>query len=166
MAVIGQDGVHGGIFQATASGSIANGKACTINANGTVSQATSVAGGKFIFTNQSGGGRLYSFDLATPFDTTATTTGTYAQAYAAAAYTQSNVAFENQMTDMHDFAFNSDGTKLFALDRPNSTSNSRIAEFTMSSAYDIANLTFVDVYVSCEVCVWFVCVCSTGVSGS
>ena len=36
--------VLGGIYQATASGSIAKGKACIINSDSTVSQATSVAG--------------------------------------------------------------------------------------------------------------------------
>lgn len=153
MPVIGSgNNVYGGIFQATASGAIANGKACIINANGTVSQATSVAGGKFIYTNTSNGGRLYSYDLATPFDTTqviynGTQVGTYANAYSYGSYTQSNVALENNMTEMHDFCFNADGTKLFALDRPSTTANSRVAEFTMSTPYDIANLTFVDVYV-------------------
>ena len=148
MPVIGQDGgVYGGIFQATASGAIANGKACIINSNGTVSQAGSVAGGKFLFSSTDGGGRIYSFDLATAFDTTATTRGTFAQAYAASAYAQSAAALENNMTAMHDFTFNADGTKLFALDRTTTTSQSRVAEFTMSRAYDITTLTFVDVYV-------------------
>ena len=32
--------VLGGVFKAVASGSIANGKACQINSDGTVSQAT------------------------------------------------------------------------------------------------------------------------------
>ena len=148
MPVIGQDGgVYGGIFQATASGAIANGKACIINSNGTVSQAGPVAGKKFIYTNTGGGGRLYAFDLATAYDTTATTSGTYAQAYGAAAYQQSASAFENNLTSMHDFTFNNDGTKIFALDRPASTSTSRICEFTLSVAYDITTISFVDAYV-------------------
>ena len=45
----GSKGVVGGIYQATASGAIANGKACIINANGTVSQATSEMGKKILF---------------------------------------------------------------------------------------------------------------------
>ena len=139
--------VLGGIYQATASGAIAKGKACIINANGTVSQAGPVAGKKFMFSNNWQGGTIYSFDLATAFDTTATESGTFQQAYAASAYAQSAVALENNMTAMHDFTFNADGTKLFALDRPSTTSNSRVAEFTMSTAYDITTLTFVDVYV-------------------
>ena len=147
MAVIGQDGVHGGIFQATASGSSANGNACVVNANGTVSQAGPTAGKKFMFSNSWQGGTIYSFELATPFDTTATTSGTFTQAYQASAYTQSASALSSNMTAMHDFAFNTDGTKLFALDRPSTTSNSRVAEFTLSTAYDVSTLTFVDVYV-------------------
>ena len=41
--------VLGGVYKAVASGSIANGKACNINSDGTVSQATSVDG-KRIFS--------------------------------------------------------------------------------------------------------------------
>ena len=66
--------VLGGIYQATASGSIAKGKACIINSDSTVSQATSVAGRRaYIIT----GYEVRGFKLATPFDTSATTDGTY-----------------------------------------------------------------------------------------
>ncbi len=86
MPVLGlSNNVLGGIYQATASGAIANGKACIINSNGTVSQAGSIAGKKFLFSNNINGGTIYSFDLATAFDTTATTSGTYQQAYQASA---------------------------------------------------------------------------------
>ena len=45
MPVLGlSNNVLGGIYQATASGAIAKGKACIINSNGTVSQAGPISG--------------------------------------------------------------------------------------------------------------------------
>ena len=49
--------VLGGIYQATASGAIAKGKACIINSNGTESQAGPISGKKFLYSSTDGGGR-------------------------------------------------------------------------------------------------------------
>ena len=146
MPVLGTgSGVVGGIYQATASGSIANGKACIINANGTVSQAASV-GGKHLFLAQAD--RIHRYKLATAYDlsevlgptgagsySTATTAGTpweidyYAQTY-------------NQEQGIRKFDFKSDGTKLFTTGYQGDDIN----EYTLSTAYDISTASFVDSY--------------------
>ena len=136
MPVLGsKNNVYGGIYQATASGAIANGKACIINANGTVSQAGPLEGGVLVVQTQESGGRCYKFTLATPFDTTATTTGTFAQAYSGGAYTYTYPTLETNMNAMHGFKFSADGTKFFALDIASTTSQSAVREFTLSTPY-------------------------------
>ena len=133
--------VLGGIYQATASGSIAKGKACIINSDSTVSQATSVAGRRaYIFT----GYEVWGFKLASLFDTSATTDGTY-QAQVNAGNNQRNYSVFNSNTNYVDGArFNSDGTKIFLAD--SNSSNSKIQEFSMSTAYDVSTVTYVDGY--------------------
>ncbi len=151
MPILGSgNNVYGGIYQATASGSIANGKACIINANGTVSQAQPVAGGMIqLLQNQ----RIYGFYLATPFDSTATTSGTYTQAVQASAYTDSYYTnggtgqFAANTTAVHSIEWNADGTKLFALDITSTGSQSAVREFTVSPAYALTGITYVDGYV-------------------
>ena len=151
MPVLGsKNNVYGGIFQATASGAIANGKACIINANGTVSQAGPVAGGMLQIQQTQ---RIYGFFLATPFDTTATTSGTFTQAVQASVYTDSYYTnggtgqLAANTTDIQDFRYNADGTKMFVIDRTNTTANSAIREFTVSPAYALNAITYVDGYV-------------------
>tara|TARA_R110000823_G_scaffold60492_6_gene144701 strand:- start:1157 stop:2362 length:1206 start_codon:yes stop_codon:yes gene_type:complete len=151
MPILGSgNNVYGGIYQAVASGSIANGKACVINENGTVSQAAPVAGGALLVQRTD---RIYGFYLTSPFDTSATTSGTYTQANSASAYFDSY--YTNGGTGqlaantnvMHAFNWNADGSKLFALDFTNTTANSAVREFTSDPAYDITALTYVDGYV-------------------
>ena len=154
MPVLGsKNNVYGGIFQATASGSIANGKACVINANGTVSQAGPVAGGQVLVVQTQ---RIYGFYLTAPFDTTATTLGTFAQAYAASGSTNYKDSYYTNggtgqlaanTTAIHSIEWNADGTKMFALDITSTGSQSAVREFTVSPAYDIGALTYVDGYV-------------------
>ncbi len=142
MPVLGlSNNVLGGIYQATASGSIAKGKACIINSNGTVSQAASVAGARAYVTN---GYEVRGFKLAIPFDTSATTDGTY-QAQETAGKSQRNYSVFNSNKNYPEEArFNSDGTKIFMAD--SDSSDSIVREFSMSTAYDVSTVTYVDGY--------------------
>lgn len=131
----------GGVFKATASGSIANGKACIINSNGTVSQAAAVAGGTFHIQHYY---YMYSFSLATAFDTSATTSGTFAEANSAGDYKfyNNHSASSSNFNGAHSWS--SDGTKFFTLDA--NAANSKIHEFTATSGFDVTTLSFVDSY--------------------
>ena len=87
MPVIGSgNNVYGGIFQATASGAIADGKACQINSDGTVSEAGPVTGA---VGYHAVGDRIYMYYLANTFDPMSTTDGTYTQANNASNYKDS-----------------------------------------------------------------------------
>lgn len=133
--------VLGGIYQATASGSIAKGKACIINSDSTVSQATSVAGRRaYIIT----GYEVRGFKLATPFDTSATTDGTYTVAASNSNDQRNYTVFNSNKNYVDGARFNSDGTKIFVAD--NNGANSKVQEFSMSTAYDVSTVTYVDGY--------------------
>ena len=64
----------GGVLKATASGSIANGKACILNSDGTVSQAALTEGMAINFCTNSD---LYTYFLASPYDASTTVDGSY-----------------------------------------------------------------------------------------
>ena len=132
--------VLGGVYKAVASGSIANGKACNINSDGTVSQAGLIDGRKILFAFNSGGG-LYHFKLKTPFDVTeiATGTGTYFSDYG---NTQVSGILSGVESYVQAVRFNADGTKFFALGNEGDDVN----EWTLSTAYDLTTYTFVDSY--------------------
>jgi len=142
MAVLGsKNNVLGGVFTAVASGSIANGKACNINSDGTVSQATSIAGKKIIFAYNNGGG-LYHFTLKNLFDVTeiiGASGTTYGSEYS---NTQVNAIISGRESYVQGIRFNADGTKFFAMGNDGDDVN----EFTLSTAYDLATYTFVDSY--------------------
>jgi len=151
MPILGSgNNVYGGIYQAVASGSIANGKACVINENGTVSQATTVAGGALLVQRLD---RIYGWYLTAPFDTSATTSGTYTQGNAANAYFDSYYTnggtgqLAANTNEMYSFNWNDDGSKLFALDKTSTAANSAVREFTSDPVYDLTALTYVDGYV-------------------
>ena len=146
MPVLGTgSGVVGGIYQATASGSIANGKACIINANGTVSQAGPLPG-KHAFIAVPA--RVFRFKLATAFDLSEvlgpTGPGTYSTAYSAGSIyaVDSYSQVSSQEGNIRKFNFKSDGTKLFLMGETGDDIN----EYTMSTAYDLTTLSFVDAY--------------------
>ena len=131
----------GGVYRATASGSIANGKACLINSNGTVTQAAAVAGGTFNLGYYT---TIYQYTLATPFDTSATTSGTYAaanSASAAKAYGHLSASSGNYSA-AHNWS--SDGTKFFTVD--SNGSSSKIHEFTATTGFNVTTLSYVDAY--------------------
>ena len=152
MGVLGaSSNVLGGVFKATASGAIANGKACRINSDGTVSQAAAKAGCK-IFLAQ--GDRVTEFKLKNPFDpvdggvfipdtgsgsygsfNTANTAGT---GYGTQYYT----AIQERESGVQGIAFNADGTKFFTT----GSSGDDVNEYTLSTAYDLGTLSFVDSY--------------------
>ena len=131
----------GGIYKATASGSIANGKACIINSNGTVSQAAAVAGGTLHLQHYY---YIYSFFLATPFDTSATTSGTYAAANSAGDYKIYDYHSASSSNFSAAHSWSSDGTKFFTLD--SNGANSRICEFTATTGFDVTTMSYVDAY--------------------
>ena len=149
MAVLGSSGGGGGgtpasnTIELTASGSIANGKPCIINSNGTVSQAGPVAG-KSVYLNMYWG--TYQFTLATPFTTASTTDGTYTAANTAgnapSSYSQTYASGEYSYAS----AIKPDGTKIFYTVRPNTTANSSIKEYHFGTAYDITTLTYDSAY--------------------
>ena len=128
-------------IELTASGSIANGKPCIINTDGTVSQAGPVAG-KSVYFNMYWG--TYQFTLATPFTTASTPDGTYSQANSAnnapSSYTQTSTA--GHINYSYGSAMKPDGTKILYLNRPSTTANSAIKEFHFGTAYDITTLTY------------------------
>ena len=109
--------VLGGVFKAVASGSIANGKACRINSDGTVSQATSEAGKKIVFAV--GYNNIYQYKLLNAFDVTAVETeageGTYAAAGSDGAGYQDQFysLVSGQESGIECIQFNDDGTKFF-----------------------------------------------------
>ena len=134
--------VLGGVYKAVASGSIANGKACNINSDGTVSQATAVDG-KRIFLVFNAGGGIYHFKLKNLFDVTeivGTAGGTtYFSDYG---NTQVSGIISGRESYVNAIQFNSDGTKFFAMGHDGDDVN----EFTLSTAYDLTTYTFVDSY--------------------
>ena len=135
--------VLGGVFKAVASGSIANGKACKINSDGTVSQATSETGKKILFCTTS---HINQYKLLTAFDVTKVLTEAGEETYSAA-YTDStgymDSAYLNaQESGMQALQFNDDGTKFFT----SGYSGDDLNEYTLSTAYDLSTLTFVDSY--------------------
>ena len=143
MPVIGSGkSVYGGIYQATASGAIADGKAVIINTDGTVSQAASIPGLTFHFLQYN---RLYRFDLASAYDPMTTTSGSYSAAYSSGAYKDSyGGALDSNTNSCHALNYKPDGTKLFISD-VNGTS-SKIQEFNLTTAFDPSTLVYVDGY--------------------
>ena len=148
MPVIGSgNNVYGGIFQAVASGSIANGKACQINSDGTVSEAGPESGAVGYHAVSQ---RIYMYYLATPFDPMSTTDGTYTQANNASNYKDSYYSngaagqLQANTNSVQALTFKPDGTKLFVSNA--NTTNSTIAEFNVGSPFDPSTLTFVDAY--------------------
>lgn len=146
MAVLGGgSAVLGGTFQATASGAIANGKACIINANGTVSQAAAV-GGKHLFLADTS--RIYRYKLATAYDLSEVLGPTGAGDYSTAVTAGTPWEIDyfgytyNQEQGIRKFDFKSDGLKLFITGYQGDDIN----EYTLSTAYDISTATFVDAY--------------------
>ena len=134
--------VLGGVFKAVASGSIANGKACRINSDGTVSQATSEAGKKILFCTTS---HVNAYKLLTAFDVTKVLTEAGEETYQAA-YTDSTGYMDSfqltEETGMNAIQFNDDGTKFFT----SGYSGDDFNEYTLSTAYDLSTRTFVDSY--------------------
>ena len=134
--------VLGGVFKAVASGSIANGKACRINSDGTVSQATSEAGKKILFCTTS---HVNAYKLLTAFDVTKVLTEAGEETYQAA-YTDSTGYMDSfqltEETGMNAIQFNDDGTKFFT----SGYSGDDFNEYTLSTAYDLSTRTFVDAY--------------------
>ena len=134
--------VLGGVFKAVASGSIANGKACQINSDGTVSQATSESGKKILFCTTS---HINAYKLLTAFDVTKVLTEAGEETYQAA-YTDSTGYMDSfqltEETGMNAIQFNDDGTKFFT----SGYSGDDLNEYTLSTAYDLSTRTFVDSY--------------------
>lgn len=149
MPVLGSgSGVVGGIYQATASGAIAHGKACIINSNGTVSQASAVLGKKIVFAVSNI--NIGQYKLQNTYDVTKAivkdgetdSTYYYAQLDGAGYYDQYYSLVSSQATGISAIQFNSDGTKFFVLDYAGDDVN----EYTLSTAYDLSTGTFVDAY--------------------
>ena len=134
--------VLGGVFKAVASGSIANGKACQINSDGTVSQATSESGKKILFCTTS---HINAYKLLTAFDVTKVLTEAGEETYQAA-YTDSTGYMDQfqltEETGMNAIQFNDDGTKFFT----SGYTGDDLNEYTLSTAYDLSTRTFVDSY--------------------
>ena len=149
MPVIGSgNNVYGGIYQATASGAIADGKAVMVNADGTVSQAGPVGGG-VVYNLTSD--RVYMFYLENTYDTGSdapTTSGSFSAANSAGNYKDSYYSngaagqFQANTSNTRSIELNTDGTKLFVTDVNGASSG--IAEFTFGTAYDPSTLTYVD----------------------
>lgn len=141
MTILGSgNDVYGGIYQATASGAIADGKACMINADGTVSVGSAQAG-KVIYQLQTQLMTRYSLENA--YDPTLTTSGSYSAANTANSYKDSQSSeLAANTTELQAISFNPDGTKAFFID--SNVTNSKIQEFTLSTAYDPSTLVYVD----------------------
>jgi len=142
MPVLGVgSGVVGGIYQATASGAIAHGKACIINSDGTVTQAAAVAGGTLHIQHYY---YIYSYSLATPFNTSATTEGTFYDSNSSSSYDfyNNHSASSSNFNGAHSWS--SDGTKFFTAD--SNAANSKIHEFTATTGFDVTTLSYVDAY--------------------
>ena len=134
--------VLGGVFKAVASGSIANGKACRINSDGTVSQATSEAGKKILFCTTS---HVNAYKLLTAFDVTKVLTEAGEETYQAAYTDGAGYMDQFQLTEetgMNAIQFNDDGTKFFT----SGYTGDDLNEYTLSTAYDLSTRTFVDSY--------------------
>ena len=149
MPVIGSGkSVYGGIYQATASGAIADGKAVIVNSDGTVSQAGPVGGGVVYHLTSD---RVYMFYLENPYDTGSdepTTSGSFLAANNASSYKDSYYSngaagqFQANTSNTRALNLNTDGTKLFVSD--SNGASSKIQEFTFGTAYDPSTLTYVD----------------------
>ena len=139
--------VLGGVYKAVASGSIANGKPCKINSDGTVSQGGPVAGGKLYIGAVN---YIYEFKLETPFTTSSVAvpeaSGSWGSMGTALSsgndYARPLNFVNSQETGMHSMTFNSDGTKFFTC----GYSGKDINEYTLSTAYDLGTTSFVDSY--------------------
>ena len=150
MPVLGSgSGVVGGIYQATASGAIAHGKACIINSNGTVSQASAVLGKKIVFIY--GYTHPYQYKLANDaYDVTEAITKDgetdntyYYAAQDGAGYgDQFYSLVSSQEGGIGGIQFSSDGTKFFVT----GYNGDDVNEYTLSTAYDLSTGTFVDAY--------------------
>jgi len=78
--------------------------------------------------------KVESFDLSTAYDLSTASSGTTSTAL--------TTVSSNAQTTVFDFNFNNDGTKMFSIDR----NGYKIHEYTLSTAWDITNLTYVDAY--------------------
>tara|TARA_Y100000996_G_scaffold370193_1_gene317623 strand:- start:1564 stop:2769 length:1206 start_codon:yes stop_codon:yes gene_type:complete len=144
----GSTGVVGGIYQATASGAIAHGKACIINSNGTVSQAAAALGKKIVFAVSNN--NIYQYKLVNAYDVTLVLTigGETANSYYEAG--QDGAGYQDQFYSLVSgqesgitaIQFNNDGTKFFVM----GYSGDDVNEYTLSTAYDLSTGTFVDAY--------------------
>ena len=149
MGVLGANSnVLGGVFTATASGAIANGKACKINSDGTVSQAVAEAGRK-LFIAQSD--RVWQFRTKTAFTTSLVlvpeASGTWgtmgtADSNGAGYRDQYYTSIQERESSVKSIQFNNDGTKFFTTGE----SGDDVNEYTLSTAYDLDTLSFVDSY--------------------
>lgn len=90
--------------------------------------------GHKVFTCDANTYKVESFDLSTAYDLSTAGSGTTSTAL--------TTVSSNAQTGLFDFNFNNDGTKLFAMDR----NGYKIHEYTLSTAWDITNLTYVDAY--------------------
>ena len=134
----------GGVFKATASGSIANGKACIMNADGTVSQAGLVEGMAINFNTTAD---LYTYFLATAYDASTTVDGGYGSSASASNFRSTSGTQLSANTDYcYDIRFKPDGTKMFVADYGANHTEGWIGEYTLSTAWDIRTITFVDRY--------------------
>ena len=94
----------GGVFKATASGSIANGKACIMNADGTVSQAGLVEGMAINFNTTTD---VYTYFLATAYDASTTVDGGYGSSASASNFRSTSGTQISANTDnASDIRFN------------------------------------------------------------
>jgi len=90
--------------------------------------------GHKVFTCDANTYKVESFDLSTAYDLSTAGSGTTSTAL--------TTVSSNAQTGLFDFNFNNNGTKLFAMDR----NAYKIHEYTLSTAWDITNLTYVDAY--------------------
>ena len=91
--------------------------------------------GSKMFISDNNGSQIEEFTLSTPWDiSTATDSG-------------SPLNITDSGGDIEDFAFNSDGTKIFLVDR----SDDMIMEYTLSSAYDVSTATYAGDGERCDV---------------
>jgi len=134
----------GGVLKATASGSIANGKACILNSDGTVSQAALTEGMAINFCTNAD---LYTYFLASPYDASTTVDGSYYASAQNGNYRSTTGSQLSANTDScQDISFKSDGTKFFVADSGADHTEGWIGEYTLSTAWDIRTLSFVDRY--------------------
>ena len=136
--------VVGGNLLATASGAIANGKACILNSDGTVSQAGLLEGMAINFCTSAD---LYTYFLATAYDASTTVDGGYGSSASASNFRSTSGTQLSANTDYcYDIRFKPDGTKMFVADYGANHTEGWIGEYTLSTAWDIRTIPFVDRY--------------------